>query len=152
NDQHDDSSYPAYSLLMDVSIANVGDQLHKVAYRLEGPTGLPTEGAWYASKVTWGEGGGLRDVIVHFEGAKADEIGPSYLANPEYKKNWVNQPLEYAAVDAQYFSSALIPLHPDTPDARFADVRPVRVGAIPTEKSDYKLINVSFRLDSAAAE
>ena len=27
-------------------------EAHKVAYRLDGPNGLPTEGEWYASKVT----------------------------------------------------------------------------------------------------
>ena len=46
----------------------------KVAYRLDGPNGLPTEGYWYASKVSrnW-SGAGLRDVVVSFDQRHADD-------------------------------------------------------------------------------
>ncbi|MEX0977810.1 MAG: PDZ domain-containing protein, partial [Pirellulales bacterium] len=89
NDEHDNPNYPAYGLMLDLRIANVGDKPHKVAYRLDGPTGLPIEGAWFASKVshTWG-GAGLRDVIVQFNGGKLDQVSPAHLADPEYKQDW----------------------------------------------------------------
>ena len=58
-EQAGNSDFPAYSLLLDVAIENVGESAHEVAYRLDGPTGLPIEGAWYANKVsrTWGTAG-----------------------------------------------------------------------------------------------
>src|SRR5690606_17646760 len=55
---------PAYDLTVDVTIANAGDEERDVAYRLDGPNGLPIEGWWYATKIgrNWGAVG-LRDVI-----------------------------------------------------------------------------------------
>ncbi len=152
-DQQDDPNFPAYHLWLDVSIANVGDRPHKVAYRLDGPTGLPIEGEWYANKVSrsWG-GAGLRDVITHFHGGETKQISPAQLADPEFKENWSNFPLDYAAVDSQYFAVALLPQKENPTDAWFADVKPIRVGAVPKEKTQIKLIDVSFRLDSTTAD
>ena len=46
-----DADYPAYHLEFE-SDRNLGSKAHRVAYRLDGPNGLPNEGAWYASKVS----------------------------------------------------------------------------------------------------
>ncbi len=153
-DQQEDSNFPAYHLWLDVSIANVGDRPHKVAYRLDGPTGLPIEGAWYANKVgrNWSGGTGLRDIITHFHGGETKQISPTQLADPEFKENWSNFPLDYIAVDSQYFAAALLPQKENPTDAWFADIRPIRVGAVPKEKANTRLIDVSFRLDSATAD
>ena len=43
-----DSNFPAYHLEFEIEIRNIGGKAHKVAYRLDGPNGLPTEGKWYA--------------------------------------------------------------------------------------------------------
>ena len=152
-EQMSDTNFPAYNLQFDIAISNVGDQAHKVAYRLDGPSGLPIEGAWYANKVsrTWG-GAGLRDIVVRFEGGTTDQIAPSQLADPEFKKNWSNASLDYIAVDAQYFAAAVLPVKDKTTDVWFASVKPTRVGAVPQDKTNYKLIDVSFRLDSITAE
>jgi YidC/Oxa1 family membrane protein insertase len=152
-DQLADADYPAYNLLLDVSIANVGKQTHKVAYRLEGPTGLPIEGAWYANKVsrTWG-GAGMRDVIVHFDGGTTEQIGCAQIADSEFKRTFANSPLDFIAVDGIYFSAAVIPQKQAPGDILFAEVKPIRVGALPAEKANYKLTDVSFRLDSITAE
>ena len=47
-----DSDYPCYHLVFDIEVKNVGDRPHKVAYRLDGPNGLPREGWWFAYKVS----------------------------------------------------------------------------------------------------
>ena len=47
-DEQDDIDAPAYHLALEVRIENLGDEEREVAYRLDGPTGLPTEGWWYA--------------------------------------------------------------------------------------------------------
>ena len=66
-----DADFPAYHLEFEIEIRNVGSQAHKVAYRLDGPTGLPKEGAWYANKVSrsW-HGSGLRDFVVSLVAAR----------------------------------------------------------------------------------
>ena len=71
-----DGDFPAYHLEFEIEIRNIGSEAHKVAYRLDGPNGLPTEGNWYASKVSrdWG-GSGLRDFIISFGGGTPDMIG-----------------------------------------------------------------------------
>ena len=45
-----DANFPAYHLEFEIEIRNTGGKAHKVAYRLDGPNGLPTEGKWYASQ------------------------------------------------------------------------------------------------------
>jgi YidC/Oxa1 family membrane protein insertase len=150
-----DADFPAYHLWLDVELENVGRQAHRVAYRLEGPTGLPIEGAWYANKVSQGSmfsAAGLRDVITRFEGGATTQITPSELVNPNFKAAWPDSPLDYIAVDAQYFSAALIPQKPKPTDILFANVKATRVGAIPEDKANLKLLDVSFRLESTVAE
>ncbi len=154
DDQQDNEVYPAYGLMLDVSVANVGDKAHKVAYRLDGPNGLPIEGAWYASKVShsWGSGG-LRDVITKFEGGGLEQTTPGQLAEEDFQKDWgANASLDFIAVDAQYFSAALIPQKKTPDEILFQSIVPRRFGDVPEESSDKRLINVSFRVDSFAVE
>jgi YidC/Oxa1 family membrane protein insertase len=152
-DQAGDSDYPAYSVLLDVSVANVGDAAHRVAYRLDGPTGLPIEGEWYAIKVsrTWGAAG-LRDIVARFQGGTTTQVSTAKIAAPDFATTWSNTPLYYIAVDAQYFAAALIPQKKNPDDVWFAEVKPIRVGAVPADKSLVKLTDVSFRLTTEPAE
>lgn len=148
-----DATYPAYGLTLELRIVNVDDEVHNVAYRLNGPTGLPIEGAWYAYKVshTWG-GAGLRDVIVQFNGGALEQVSPSQLAKPDYKKDWgANSSLDYIAVDAQYFSVALIPQKKAPDEIWFQSVMPRRAGIEFKELADVRLMDVSFQLDSKLA-
>ena len=71
-----DANFPAYHLEFEIEIRNTGGKAHKVAYRLDGPNGLPTEGKWYAYKVSRNSGGaGLRDFIVSFGGKTPEMTG-----------------------------------------------------------------------------
>ena len=59
---------PAYDVKFELSISSPNGAARRVAYRLDGPTGLPTEGWWYANKISRGffEAAGLRDIVVGF--------------------------------------------------------------------------------------
>ena len=85
-----------------------------MAYRLDGPNGLPTEGKWYASKVSrnWG-GAGLRDFIISFGGGT-----PEHGRRHDHRRRQSlaalagtppDKPLTFIGVDAQYFSAVLMP-------------------------------------------
>ena len=89
---HEDRDFPAYNLQLEISIRNLAEGAHRVAYRLDGPTGLPIEGAWYAVKVSrnWG-GAGLRDVIARFDGGKPEQISPSQLADAEFAEEELDE-------------------------------------------------------------
>jgi YidC/Oxa1 family membrane protein insertase len=49
-EQQDNDAYRAYHLVMEIEILNHGPEPVKVAYRQDGPTGLPLEGWWYSYK------------------------------------------------------------------------------------------------------
>lgn len=147
--------YPAYHLWVDVQLENVGGQARRVGYQLDGPTGLPIEGWWYANKVSQGSmfsAAGLRDVITHFEGGRTTQITPSELVDPNFKAQWPDVPLNYIAVDAQYFAAALIPQNERPTDTLFSSVKATRVGAVPPDRANLKLLNVSFQLRSNTIE
>ena len=46
-----DADAKAYHLVLSLQVTNNDTKKHDVAYRLDGPNGLPVEGAWYATKV-----------------------------------------------------------------------------------------------------
>ncbi len=155
----DNPDSPDYNLLLDLQIRNISDKTQDVAYRLDGPTGLPLEGAWYATKIshTWGAAG-MRDVIVRFNGSGNSVVQESCAAIVDAKEgkmaHWTESDglLDFIAVDTQYFSSAVLPRRPQLSSIWFEDVRPIRVGDVPTDKSEKKLTDVSFRMTSKAFE
>ena len=142
----DDADAPAYHLEFDLVIRNTSSEAQTVAYRLDGPNGLPLEGAWYATKT------GLRDVVARVDSnSKTVEVTCPSIADDKTTEHWsetdLNGLLDFVAVDAQYFAAALLPTRPQ-PELWFEDVRPVRVGPVPADKADKKLTNVSFRMTS----
>ena len=144
---------PAYHLQFSVEVKNVGDKPHKVAWRMDGPNGLPLEGAWYAMKISpnMRGGAGMRDVVVGFVANRQRNYGlvsATTIANDADLTSWQDEPLEYLGVDAQYFAVALLP---DEADAEnYASAIPIRVGDVPADKSKINRTNVSFRLVSKA--
>jgi YidC/Oxa1 family membrane protein insertase len=141
----------AYHLQFSVEVRNTGDTPHKVAWRLDGPTGLPLEGAWYAMKISpnMRGGAGMRDVVVGFLANRQRNYGlisATTIAGDEELTPWQDEPLAYLGVDAQYFAVALLPDADDA--ARYSSAIPIRVGNVPDDRSKSNRTNVSFRLVS----
>ncbi len=144
-----DPDYPAYHLVLEISVRNVGEEARKLAYQLDGPTGLPTEGDWYAIKVGPGWSAyGLRDVLLSLNGntpsvLRCSDIGVDNLGTLKLPEE---AHLTYMGVDAQYFSSVLIPQRGDDAAPWFSRAHPIRVGA--HNKKLPKVTDTSCRLVS----
>ncbi len=144
-----------YTLQLRVEIV-AGDQPARIAYALDGPTGLPTEGWWYASRIArdWGALA-VRDVALRFSGEPTTLVsGLKIVDNSlDHPASGVpdGKPLAYAGVDALYFAAAVLP-QPDGPEApSLAEVRPLAVGGM-LAAARKKLVNVTPRLVSRRAE
>lgn len=143
-----DSNFPAYHLEFDIEIRNIGGEAHKVAYRLDGPNGLPTEGKWYASKVSrnWG-GAGLRDFIISFGGGTPEMMGATAIADGKGtppRPDAADMMLTFIGVDAQYFSAVVMPQRTDSAEVWFEDVQPICLGKVDPQNKN--LANTSCRL------
>jgi YidC/Oxa1 family membrane protein insertase len=149
-DQLKETTYPAYHLQLDVELNNTeaadpNVPAKQVAYRLDGPTGMPLEGWWYATKVSrnW-SGGSLRNVIRRYFGGSATEI-----ANVDVVKGKESltegQALAYAGVDGQYFSAILIPQLSAIDDSWFSTVEAIVAGEKPDIR-DAVYANITCRL------
>ena len=123
-----------------------------VAYALDGPTGLPTEGWWYAQRSArdWGSLA-VRDVAVRFVGNQSTLISGLKIAdgNLDFPASSIGAgaPLSFAGVDALYFASALIPAREGPEAPALAEVRPLAAGDVPVAARK-KLIDVTSRLVS----
>lgn len=116
-DLESDRLAPAYHLVFDIEIHNETKRTQKISYQLDGPTGLPEEGWWYAYKVhpTYFSGAGTRDIlwssnhdpkmfITSEIATKSKDAKEPFI--PLYGKD---QQLDYAGVDAIYFSAIMMP-------------------------------------------
>ena len=158
----DNSLSGGYHLKMELEFHNLSDSPRELAYQLDGPAGLPTEGWWYLYKVhprMWYRAG-ARDVVWRSE--RGHELVGCTEISKNAKKNANNPYIQlnasspadfrYAGVDTQYFAAVLMPdLEADLPS------RPLQLSAavaMPVgQVSDGKrlnLTNVSFRLISRA--
>ena len=122
----------------------------RLEYALDGPNGLPTEGWWYAARVSRSWGGlGVRDVAMRFVGEPTALISSMTLADedsiPPASAVLAGKPLSFAGVDALYFASGLIPAVEGDEVPELAEVEPLVVGEVP-EAARRKLVNVSCRL------
>ena len=104
---------------LSVEVENQCDQPVQLAYRLEGPNGLPLEGWWYQTKPSphWG-GAGARDVVFRVEDKKHRLISTSKIHKQANKKQSAvallsgkpdERTLRYIGVDTQYFSAVFVP-------------------------------------------
>ena len=152
-----------YHLTMSFEIQNQSDHPKKIAYRMDGPTGLPLEGWWYLYKVhpKMFKRAGARDVVWRPNGASQVLYGNVAISKQVTKKNerststpMMNDPqgveLGYAGVDTQYFAAMLLP-EPDASKSRpipFSSAVARPVGHV--DKKYINKSNVSFRLISTA--
>jgi YidC/Oxa1 family membrane protein insertase len=148
-----------YDLDFEIEIRNLGETPHDVAYRLQGPNGLPLEGWWYLNKLhpKLFQSAGARDVIWEEVGSSHRVFGCPYIvkqydkeARPELFDEQVV--MSNAGVDAQYFSTALIPAEkPEAGSTRYAYQRgwAAALETLPEkDASRRKTTNVSYVLDS----
>jgi YidC/Oxa1 family membrane protein insertase len=131
-----DPDYPVYHLYLDIELHNTESADSKtpdkqVAYRLDGPTGMPMEGWWYSRKVSrnW-RGGSMRSVVVHFVGSSVSEIVNTQIAKGTVEP-MEGETLAYAGVDEQYFSAVLIPQLAGLDDSWFLTTEAVIVDTKP---------------------
>lgn len=123
-----------------------------VAYALDGPTGLPTEGWWYTARVArdWGSLG-VRDVAMRFAGEQSTLVSGLKIADAalDHPATAVREgkPLSFAGVDALYFAAALIPAATGPEAPALEEVRPLVVGDVPPPATR-KLVDVTCRLVS----
>jgi YidC/Oxa1 family membrane protein insertase len=142
---------PAQRLELVVELTG-GEKPTRVAYALDGPTGLPTEGWWYASRVArdWGTLA-VRDVAMRFAGEQSTLVSGLKMADGtlDHPASAVrdSKPLSFAGVDALYFASALIPATSGADVPALDEVRPLVVGEIPAA-ARRKLVDVTSRLVS----
>ena len=128
----------------------------ELEYALDGPNGLPTEGWWYAARISrsWGSLG-VRDVAMRFVGEPTALVSSLTLADEDTEQPPTavleGKPLAFAGADALYFASGLIPAVDGSEVPQLAEVQPVVVGEVP-EAARRKLVNVSCRLLSRELE
>jgi len=158
-DEEGEGPAVAYHLRMDIEIINQDTETREIAYRLDGPSGLPTEGWWYSTKFgrEW-RGRRLRDIAMHFEQGGPQLIAVTAVADAIKEKEPLQIPLlqegsqtnllAYAGVDTQYFATVLLPHHADVNQQLFAEVDPILLGSVPEDGKQSHLCNVTCRLIS----
>lgn len=150
-DQADDPDYPAYHLQLDIELHNTDTAARTAAYRLDGATGMPLEGWWYARKISrhW-SGGSLRDVVVRFNGSSEIEVENSQIAKGKVEP-MEGAALAYAGVDSQYFSAVFVPQLAAIDDNWFVTTEAVIVGS-PADVKTASFANPTCRLSRKAIE
>lgn len=159
------SAFPSYHLQLELEIRNRGATPQQVAYRLDGPNGLPLEGWWYVTKIhpEMFAAAGTRDVVWNTPTTGHGLIGATKIYSDAVaaleKSQPVTiplfadsnpQPLDYVGVDAQYFSVVLTPQAGESNSPLlFKKALALPVGNVEAiDKSLGKTADVSFRLIS----
>ena len=150
-----DKADPGYALTLKIDIKNVDSRRHSVAYLLDGPSGLPIQGAWYSTGRKTGPGWspyGMRDIVYQLSGKASDVLTCVKIATDKYDTIQVDLAtrqkfLDYIGVDTQYFQCTMITGQDDLEESNLEYVVPMRVG--PYTKDWPNVTNVSFRLVSS---
>ena len=149
-----ESDAMAYHLVLSVRVTNNDSKRHEVAYRLDGPNGLPVEGSWYVTtKVGRGwSAEGLRDVVYQLAKSESAVATASQLSEKDkfFKEigeatEFNDHPPQFYGVDAQYFSVAML-LDAKSTAANMERAVALRVGDVAEQRKT--LTNTSFRLIS----
>lgn len=154
-----EAEVPGYSLDVTISIENLhAEKSREVAYRLQGPNGLPTEGWWYTYKIgqAFFGGYGVRDAVVAYQ----EDGSPEVVAAREIWENtkngkfsyWGDQGtlVKYTGVETQYFAAMMLPKRKSEDPAWLSWARGITVGAPPPDHLN--LANTSVELASLSKE
>jgi len=148
-----------YELTLNITVRNLDTKAHKVAYQLDGPTGLPLEGGWFAFKMgpQWGSYG-LRDIVVRLHGNKSNIVSNNVIhidrIPNSHLNHWIDISPDYIGVDSRFFLCTLMPNRSEAEIANgemwHSKIFPIRVG---TKNTDWRILtNISFRLLSKPTE
>jgi YidC/Oxa1 family membrane protein insertase len=147
-DKINDPDFPAYHVRLDIELENTSQEQNAVVYQLQGPTGMPLEGWWYAHKISrkrWFKGAGLRDIVVRFEGESVTQFDCPGIVEGAYPPIQQDQlALAFAGVDGQYFAAVMIPVRETLNDVWFDTVAPVAIP--PTDPRSPTFANTTVRL------
>jgi len=144
-----DPDFPAYHVQLEVELRNLSDQPRTLAYQLDGPTGMPLEGWWYAHKISrerWFGGAGLRDIVVRFDGKWVHQIDGPEIAAGDVPPMGQGQALAFGGVDGQYFAAMMIPVRQALNEVWFDSVEAITVGTKLPPRADPRFTNVTCRL------
>jgi len=151
---------------LEIKIVNHSSQPQQIAYQMIGPSGTPTEGWWYQTKVhgRWtavGRGAGPRDIVV-----STNDQNYAFFGGPEIISNYLESPpppfyvispsgdeqrtVNFIGVDAQYFTVALLPRTSESTPVSYYSGWAIPTSAIPETKGRRKLTDLSFFLFSDA--
>jgi YidC/Oxa1 family membrane protein insertase len=140
-----------YELTLNVAVKNLDTKPHKVAYQLDGPTGLPLEGGWYAYKTGPGWGMyGIRDLVVRLNGNENNVVANNEINIDKVEQPWIDTSPDYIGVDSLFFQCTLKPNKTADEQPWHSKIFPIRVGVKNTDWS--KLTDVSYRLWSKEKE
>ena len=142
-----DRNFPGYGLSLEIECRNLGEAPLDIAYRLDGPTGLPTEGWWYGTKIgrSW-SAAGIRDVVARHVGSETVQFSPTQIAKGDVEA-MQGPPLAFAGVDAQYFSAVLVPRKKNPQEIWIDEVHAVMLSPKPKARSNEgRYANVTSRL------
>ena len=146
----------AYTLGLKIEMKNVGAAPRRVAYRLDGPTGLPAEGFWYskASKIGVESGCGMRDVVLgRYEGTNVDHGMFTCTTIAKNEATVVTDgALNYVGVDSQYFAAVMMPQPADPNNKTISRLKPILAGPVPADAAQIQMTNVTFRLTTRPVE
>ncbi len=139
----------AYHLKLTFQVRNFDPNNSRVVSSLmDGPTGLPMEGAWFsAGRKTGPKMGsyGLRDVVVSINDRKSFNVISCWNISQGKTSQSDEIKLDFLGVDGQYFQCTAIPTEA-LAEEKFA-YAPIRVGTRVAEHINHT--DVSYRLKSA---
>ncbi|MEO8494139.1 MAG: YidC/Oxa1 family insertase periplasmic-domain containing protein [Planctomycetota bacterium] len=156
----------AYHVDMELELHNRSDSPRRIAYTLNGPTGLPLEGWWYSNKIQpamWG-GAGARDVVIRTEAFNYRLVACSSLYNKAKKtpddraipffgddEKLPNRTVRYLGVDTQYFAAVLMPSRSEGKSSDiFHRAEAFAVGDVTKQPKGFiRTTDVSFNLESS---
>jgi YidC/Oxa1 family membrane protein insertase len=153
-----------YHLALTIEIENTGDEPLALAYRMDGPNGIPLEGWWYSTKLHRDifRGAGARDVLFQTGGQPHHMVGTPMIFDHAKKAlkdhTSVDYPLmentgepttfDFLGVDAQFFAAMVLPIgdkdHPAPKFARASAIPMQDVALIP--KTRIRTLNTSVRM------